>query len=684
MGVAQQAADARVPCSCETSDIVQIRLLGRFSVSLRDREIALPHSRKIRGLIAILSVARSPVQRSDLCDLLWDGARDPRRELRWCLSKIRSSIASNRTLFCCEGPWLSIDRTAAFVDLDQFRHLAKSALASGGVDALARADASMTGLFMADIEPFATPRFENWLERHRSEVSILHLSVLKALADELPCGSPARNDVLRRVIDQSPYEDDAHVALIESLAKARLLNDARRHLQNTLKIYREEQIETEKLEEMRSRIAELPPSVAASVRSRPPRNVGSFSARGDAVSSAARARPIIAVMPSLASGRASEPFARNLARDVAVGLATQRLFHVISPDTVLMLIGRGLGHRTIGSNVSADYICSIELEERRSRLDIRLQLARNRDHRLVWAQVFSVHERAVHEASAEIGPLIVSALAGELERSECAIATSDPASCASAWASHHRGLWHLHRFKSEDNEIALGHFDQAVKLDPSFSRCHAAKSYAHWMNAFAFHPEDRSNELSRAFDAAAQGLHSDPRDPGSQWSMARVLWMSGDASEAKSLIDRAIEHSPSYALAHHARSFAECLSGDAKLAIAESDLAARLSPFDPWRYAMHGVQAVSNLRLGNLDAAATAARSLTSSPNAHVQARGLAVLILAACGKLADASKELRTVRTLRASYGLSDFLGAYHLKEPLRRTLVKAGRSLGMQKSEA
>src|SRR5690606_27415702 len=51
-----------------------------------------PASRKARALLAYLAVAPQPVARSQLCELLCTVPNDPRGELRWCLSKLRSII----------------------------------------------------------------------------------------------------------------------------------------------------------------------------------------------------------------------------------------------------------------------------------------------------------------------------------------------------------------------------------------------------------------------------------------------------------------------------------------------------------------------------------------------------------------------------------------------------------------
>jgi hypothetical protein len=92
---------------------------------------------------------------------------------------------------------------------------------------------------------------------------------------------------------------------------------------------------------------------------------------------------------------------------------------------------------------------------------------------------------------------------------------------------------------------------------------------------------------------------------------------------------------------------------------------------------MHGVQAFANLRLGNLDKAAEAARRLTSMPNAHVQARGLAALILAACGEIDRARREITVVRRLRPSYRVSDFFSGLS-RDRRSKNAIRKGRIAG------
>src|SRR5690349_14925108 len=71
---------------------LEIRVLGPLTVLRDGVAVPLPRSRKVRALLGFLAATPGPVTRSRLCDLLWDVPNDPRGELRWCLSKVRTVI----------------------------------------------------------------------------------------------------------------------------------------------------------------------------------------------------------------------------------------------------------------------------------------------------------------------------------------------------------------------------------------------------------------------------------------------------------------------------------------------------------------------------------------------------------------------------------------------------------------
>src|SRR5262245_14211840 len=98
-------------------DGFHLRLLGPLTAARQGLDIPMPSSRKVRALLGYLALAPRPKLRSQLCELLWDVANDPRSELRWCLTKLRTVIDdAGRRRLVTNGQWVSIDVSGEGVD----------------------------------------------------------------------------------------------------------------------------------------------------------------------------------------------------------------------------------------------------------------------------------------------------------------------------------------------------------------------------------------------------------------------------------------------------------------------------------------------------------------------------------------------------------------------------------------
>ena len=96
---------------------LQLQLLGPLTISRDGVPLDLPASRKARALVAYLSLAVRAVSRRQLCELLWDVPNDPRGELRWCLSKVRSIVDEpGRRRVDTSGDSIRLDLADCFVD----------------------------------------------------------------------------------------------------------------------------------------------------------------------------------------------------------------------------------------------------------------------------------------------------------------------------------------------------------------------------------------------------------------------------------------------------------------------------------------------------------------------------------------------------------------------------------------
>jgi tetratricopeptide (TPR) repeat protein len=249
-----------------------------------------------------------------------------------------------------------------------------------------------------------------------------------------------------------------------------------------------------------------------------------------------------------------------------------------------------------------------------------------------------------------------------------------------AWEAYHRGLWHIYRFNSADNDRAEHFFRMSAELDPTFARAHAGLSFAHFQNAFLLRQSERAAQIGHAYEAAGRSLMADDRDPAAHWAMGRALWLQGDESGSVAEVTTSIELSPNFALGHYTLGFLHSQSGDPQLAIDEAEHSRSLSPFDPMLYAMLATRALGHARLGQYDQAATWALKAAARPNAHTHITVIAAQCLALAGRIDEARTYIARVRALRPDYSMNDFMGSFRFDRDTQQLFQRTASLVGFE----
>ena len=217
-----------------------IEVLGAFRVERGGVAVGPAEwgSRKPRDLLKVLVASRGgPVRRDLLLDQLWPD-EDPQRsgrKLSVALSTLRALLDPVKAF--APDHFLAADRAAVslvpascVVDLERFFAAADTALSvsgSGGpeaTEALALAEAAYRG------DPFVEDAYEEWAQSVRDLARTTYASVIRALAEHSAAASDHDQAVRLwlRVLDGDPYDEGAHLALVESLRAERRHGEAHR------------------------------------------------------------------------------------------------------------------------------------------------------------------------------------------------------------------------------------------------------------------------------------------------------------------------------------------------------------------------------------------------------------------------------------------------------------------------
>jgi DNA-binding SARP family transcriptional activator/predicted ATPase len=229
---------------------LSIRLLGPLSVHRDGAPVVLPRSRKVRALLAFLALTPGAVGRSKLCDLLWEVPIDPRGELRWCLSRLRSVLGPDeRRLTTPATDQVALDVSGCFVDAVAVDRAIQPGVGRMETEELAKVCGWFGGELLGGLHLDGSAGFYGWLTAQRQRYHTLQIAVLEELVARSPPGSEETFLRLEAWLQLAPFELRPHEVMLEALTQRGRLRDAQDHLTKTIRLFEEQGVDTFSLRE---------------------------------------------------------------------------------------------------------------------------------------------------------------------------------------------------------------------------------------------------------------------------------------------------------------------------------------------------------------------------------------------------------------------------------------------------
>lgn len=388
-------------------------------------------------------------------------------------------------------------------------------------------------------------------------------------------------------------------------------------------------------------------------------------------------RPSIAVLPlqMLSEDLRYGSLADALSHEIIFDLSRLRWLHVIARGSSFRFRGPEVDAGLIGQVLGVRYLLSGSLAIFDQKCTVIVELSQTSDGYVLWADRIESTLDDLQGLRNAITARIATTIESQIQLQETDRAASMPTENLDAWASYHRGLWHMYRFNAHDNQIATAMFDRAIAADPRFARAYAGMSFTHFQNAFLGFTRDDERERQLARQHAETGLGIDPSDPFVNLTMGRSDMLRGDWDSAISWFDKSTQISPNYAFAVYNRGLAEAVIGEGEASEKHAMQAISLSPIDPLHYAMLTTRAVSHLVRGDYEAAAHWAERGARQPTAHVHILVIAALTLELAGNRPAADAWMSKILAANPGFKQAAFFQAFpFLKE---ETLAIAKASL-------
>lgn len=282
-----------------------------------------------------------------------------------------------------------------------------------------------------------------------------------------------------------------------------------------------------------------------------PSSTGSTGANGEQIS------PSLAVLPFInASGNPDiEYLAEGLTENIANNLSTISKLRVMSRSAVFRYKKKELDPRVIGKELDVIAVLVGKLTTRPQGLGISVELVEVASGWQLWGHSFDCERQDIIEIQDTITRQLLSALKLKLTGDEEKRVTARYTESAEAYKSYLEARYHWSQYTRAGIEKAIGHFRNAIELDPNYALAYAGIIDCYLRLTTNYLPPDQNgitqSEPTRQQDGSdkkkargkkkQQHNHADPR------IKLRFEW---DCKGAERELNRANELKSDYPSAH--------------------------------------------------------------------------------------------------------------------------------------
>ncbi len=280
-------------------------------------------------------------------------------------------------------------------------------------------------------------------------------------------------------------------------------------------------------------------------------------------------------------------FSDGITEDVITELSRFSELTVIARNSSFAFRGQDTDMREIGRKLGAGYVVEGSVRRAGNRVRITAQLVGAESGTHVWAERYDRALEDVFAVQEEISRHIVTAVAQRIrDDSEIAALRRRPEDMR-AYDLFLQGNRLSDDFNPGAQERALGLFERAIQIDPTFARAYTGLAYIYLnrvIDSGVGVPREEDTNRVKALRLAEQALALDPNDPRVHCSLGYICWTWRDFDRAERHLDLAKAMNPNDPLILMAWAWLQCALGRPALALPAAEIAFRLNPQHPSWY----------------------------------------------------------------------------------------------------
>src|SRR3954471_23722218 len=311
-------------------------------------------------------------------------------------------------------------------------------------------------------------------------------------------------------------------------------------------------------------------------------------------------RPSIAVLPfdNISGDPEQEYFADGISEDIIIGMSKLRWFFVISRNSSFVYKGKAIDVKRVGRELGVRYVLEGSVRKGGNRVRITTQLIDAISGTHVWADRYDRDLSDIFAVQDEITASVAGVIEPALAEAEQQRVLRKPPESLDAWEAYQRGLWHFNKYASEENQIALGFFRQAIGRAPNFAPGHYGYALALQWDIWHFSERPFAEVQKIPREEARIAVSLDDKDAMAHAVLAHMMMWGSEWEAAIAEARTALLLNPNSAFVISMLGCVLGFGGYHDEALDRLQQAMRASPHDPliWLWTMWtgGIQLFSN------------------------------------------------------------------------------------------
>jgi TolB-like protein/tetratricopeptide (TPR) repeat protein len=151
---------------------------------------------------------------------------------------------------------------------------------------------------------------------------------------------------------------------------------------------------------------------------------------------------------------------------------------VIARSSSIALKGKAMDARAVGKSLGASHLVEGSVQQSGQRLRILVQLVRTSDGAQLWSQRYDRPVADVFDVQDDVASQVARALEIAIPAAGAPGSAVGGSGNAAAQREYLRGVELLRPRQVQPLQLAIGHFERAIELDPAFARAHAMAAAA--------------------------------------------------------------------------------------------------------------------------------------------------------------------------------------------------------------